>query len=73
MTKKEFRGERAFRNALSLMLPNSHSWKDCNKFCVMEAGLSNLTQNELPVLIHKNGTTQRWLLVRLEQPNSAGH
>jgi hypothetical protein len=41
-----------------------------NKFCVMEAGLSNLTQNELPALIHKNGTTQRWLLVRLEQPNS---
>ncbi len=43
-----------------------------NKFCVMEAGLSNLTQNELPALIHKNGTTQRWLLVRLAQPDSGG-
>jgi hypothetical protein len=41
-----------------------------NQFCVMEAGLVNLTQNELPALIHKNGTTQRWLLVRLSQPAS---
>jgi hypothetical protein len=35
----------------------------------MEAGLSNLTENEVPALIHKNGTTQRWLLVRLAQPS----
>jgi hypothetical protein len=38
-----------------------------NKYSVMEAGLSNLTQNEAPALIHKNGTTQKWLLVRLAQ------
>jgi hypothetical protein len=40
-----------------------------NKYSVMEAGLNNLTQSEAPALMHKNGTTQRWLLVRLEQPN----
>jgi hypothetical protein len=38
-----------------------------NKYSVMEAGLQNLTQREAPALIHKNGTTQRWLLVRLDQ------
>jgi hypothetical protein len=38
-----------------------------NKYSVMEAGLNNLTQSEAPALIHKNGTTQRWLLVRLSQ------
>ncbi|MDX1947478.1 MAG: hypothetical protein SFU86_18910 [Pirellulaceae bacterium] len=39
-----------------------------NTSCVMEAGLSNLTQSEAPALLHKNGTTERWILVRLEQP-----
>ena len=44
-----------------------------NKYSVMEAGLNNLTQGEAPALIHKNGTTQRWLLVRLEQPSQGGN
>lgn len=39
-----------------------------NTTTVMEAGLSNLTQGEAPALIHKNGKTDRWLLVRLDQP-----
>jgi hypothetical protein len=38
-----------------------------NRYSVMEAGLNNLTQSEAPALIHKNGTTQKWLLVRLSQ------
>jgi len=38
-----------------------------NKYSVMEVGLNNLTQSEAPALIHKNGTTQRWLMVRLSQ------
>jgi hypothetical protein len=44
-----------------------------NKYSVMEAGLSNLTQGEAPALMHKNGTTQRWLLVRLDQPSEDGN
>jgi hypothetical protein len=39
-----------------------------NTSCVMEAGLSNLTQDEAPALLHKNGQTDRWILVRLAQP-----
>jgi hypothetical protein len=39
-----------------------------NKNVVMEAGLSNLAEGEAPALIHKNGKTDHWLLVRLEQP-----
>jgi hypothetical protein len=39
-----------------------------NTQTVMEAGLSNLTQNEAPALVHKNGKTDHWILVRLEQP-----
>lgn len=39
-----------------------------NTTSVMEAGLNNLTQGEAPALIHKNGKTDHWLLVRLEQP-----
>jgi hypothetical protein len=42
-----------------------------NKYSVMEAGLNNLTQSEAPALIHKNGTTQKWLLVRLSQASQA--
>ena len=38
-----------------------------NMQTVMEAGLHNLTESEAPVLIHKNGKTSHWLLVRLEQ------
>ena len=43
-----------------------------NKNCVLEAGLSNLTQGEAPALIHKNGQTERWVLVRLEKSNPRG-
>jgi len=43
-----------------------------NTNCVLEAGLSNITQGDAPALIHKNGKTDRWVLVRLEQPNQAG-
>jgi hypothetical protein len=39
-----------------------------NPTAVMEAGLSNLTAGEAPALLHKNGTTERWALVRLQQP-----
>ena len=39
-----------------------------NKTTVMEAGLKNLTESEAPALIHKNGKTDHWLLVRLENP-----
>jgi hypothetical protein len=36
---------------------------------VMEAGLYNLTQDEAPLLIHfGKERTERYLLVRLEQP-----
>lgn len=41
-----------------------------HKTMVMEAGLSNLTEGDAPVLIHKNGQTDHWLLVRLNQPAS---
>jgi hypothetical protein len=41
-----------------------------NKQTVMEAGLSDLTDGEAPALIHKNGKTDHWLLVRLEQPKA---
>ena len=39
-----------------------------NKLSVIEAGLSNLSQDEAPVLIHRRGLTDHWLLVRLDQP-----
>ncbi|MEX0679485.1 MAG: hypothetical protein WD063_20590 [Pirellulales bacterium] len=42
-----------------------------NKQTVMEAGLNDLTESEAPALIHKNGKTDHWLLVRLEQPKQA--
>jgi hypothetical protein len=36
---------------------------------IMETGISNLTQDTAPVLVHyADGTTQQWLLVRLDQP-----
>lgn len=39
-----------------------------NKNSVIEAGLSNLSQDEATVLIHRKGMTDHWLLVRLHQP-----
>ena len=39
-----------------------------NKQTVMEAGLNDLTEAEAPALIHKNGKTDHWLLIRLDQP-----
>jgi hypothetical protein len=39
---------------------------------LMETGISNLTQNSAPVLVHfADGTTQQYLLVRLEKPTMA--
>ena len=36
---------------------------------IMETGISNLTQDTAPALVHfADGTTQQWLLVRLEEP-----
>jgi hypothetical protein len=44
-----------------------------NKQTVMEAGLMDLTESEAPALIHKNGKTDHWILVRLEQPSQDGN
>ncbi len=36
---------------------------------IMETGISNLTEDTAPALVHfADGTTQQWLLVRLEEP-----
>jgi len=36
---------------------------------LMETGIVNLTENTAPALVHfADGTTQQWLLVRLEEP-----
>ena len=36
---------------------------------IMETGISNLTQASTPALVHfADGTTQQWLLVRLDKP-----
>ena len=40
-----------------------------NTRSVMEAGLNNLTESEAPVLIHRNGKTDHWILVRLSNDN----
>ena len=38
---------------------------------IAETGLSNLTQDTMPVLVHfQGGETQQWLLVRLEEPKA---
>jgi hypothetical protein len=38
---------------------------------IVETGLSSLTQDNFPVLVHfANGETQQWLLVRLEEPKT---
>jgi hypothetical protein len=37
----------------------------------METGLSNLTQDTAPALIHfADGQTQQWLMVRLPEPTA---
>ncbi len=37
---------------------------------IMETGVSNLTQDSSPALIHfADGQTQQWLMVRLEEPS----
>jgi hypothetical protein len=39
---------------------------------IMETGISNLTQDTAPALVHfADGSTQQWLLVRLEKPKDA--
>jgi hypothetical protein len=38
-----------------------------NKQSIMEAGLSDLTASEAPALIHKDGKTDHWILIRLAQ------
>jgi hypothetical protein len=36
---------------------------------IMETGIGNLTQDTTPVLVHyADGSTQQWLLVRMDQP-----
>ena len=36
---------------------------------IMETGLTSLTQDTAPALIHfADGTTQQWLMVRLDKP-----
>ena len=38
---------------------------------IMETGISNLTEDTAPALVHfADGQTQQWLLVRLEEPES---
>jgi hypothetical protein len=40
---------------------------------IMETGISNLTENSTPALVHfADGTTQQWLMVRLDQPEQGG-
>ena len=41
-----------------------------NRNFFIEAGLSNLTRGEAPALIHKNGKTEKWMLIRLPKPES---
>ncbi len=39
---------------------------------IVETGLSNLTKDTFPALLHfSDGQTQQWLLVRLEDPKKA--
>jgi hypothetical protein len=43
-----------------------------NKTTIYEAGMSSLTKDEAPVLVHiGKDKTQQWLLVRLKQPDQA--
>ena len=44
--------------------------RGANTTTVYDAGMSSLTKDEAPLLIHVGkGTTQQWLLVRLKQPD----
>ena len=39
---------------------------------IMETGIINLTEDTAPALVHfADGSTQQWLLVRLEEPGAA--
>jgi hypothetical protein len=39
---------------------------------IMETGVANLTQDTTPCLVHfADGTTQQWLLVRLDEPDAS--
>jgi hypothetical protein len=38
----------------------------------METGIVNLTQDTTPALVHfADGTTQQWLMVRMDKPGAA--
>jgi hypothetical protein len=40
---------------------------------IMETGISNLTQETTPALVHfADGSTQQWLMVRLDKPEESG-
>ena len=40
---------------------------------IMETGMSNLTQETTPALVHfADGSTQQWLMVRLDKPEDSG-
>lgn len=42
------------------------------KWPIVETGMSNLTQDTVPVLVHfADGETQQWLLVRLDEPKQS--
>jgi hypothetical protein len=39
---------------------------------IVETGISNLTEDEAPVLVHfADGQTQQWLMIRLDEPEGA--
>ena len=39
---------------------------------IMETGISNLTKDEAPALVHfENGQTQQWLMIRMDDPSDA--
>ncbi len=42
------------------------------KWPIIETGIANLTKDTVPVLVHfEDGSTQQWLLVRMEEPEEA--
>ncbi len=45
------------------------AWTVGDSPAVMEAGIKDLTDGEAPALIHKNGQTDHWILIRLNQPS----
>ena len=50
------------------------AWTVSGQECpIMETGLSNLTQDASPALIHfADGQTQQWLMVRIPEPKEQG-